>query len=1329
MTTKRLVPRSNKDGGIGSQDKPWLNGYFKETHAVGSMFYPTTTSLARPNNAQTGQIFFDTTINGLIIWDGAKWIELTNPISFALNALTVTTDGEYGIGGQVGGGGIYSKGQQVTLTATADEHYSFVRWSGDLTELAQPLERITTVNMTDSFNIFAEFAVETYTLTLQAGPNGSIVSGSGSYPYSSYAEIEASPESGYDFSGWSSSVADSVVDPSSAKTQVFVDADMNITAEFALKPYEIFTNIFGSGTVDIQDTATYNSQVVISRTPSPGYDNNNQLTKIRDRSGNLINVFTKEDGRQFFNMPNSDVFVDVFFDAIQYTITDSSDDNVNISITKTSAIVDDKIYFSVNFNRGYEIDGNIALTTSDGTAITLTAEDDQDINFSFIMPAKNVFLSVSSSLVDYGITLTSEPSGSAVLNARFQNLSEYSLDPQGFTTEGSYNQKVFIDIQESEGLKLKYFSGQKDNGGLLSTFGLHRPGIHEYGLNIDYDFHKEYDPSVALAKDDLNNVFFYMPEDSVTINGVFEEHKYITRAENIPNSYSFSSTFGVDESSTTFTYEPYSNHKFFAFSCYGNTGSIDKNITLAININSSALSFSLSSEADLYNNRSITLEIPTGKTMAQLSEFLASDTVYDFSLDTSLSSSFVFNSGLYTLPGTLASNDFTDIDISATENRLGDEVSITLTPEDGYEIITGDLNITRMDNGQVVDFSLTSDVFTSNITFNTPSAGTLLGYSMTPSRYTLEIIESADSNDGLTEIVTDNLELIGEDLYATFGQNIQLTSAANDNFELIEYQSYYIDPKDTDETQNEFFIDISDLDLINFDMPAGNLYITPIYLGIESIIYYNYPASRLSLSGNHPTSGRYSETINISKSDLITTEGYQIQTLKIHKYESDLQAYPQNKGELIDTIDNVGLLADDDIISFVMPSYPIIIDITASAEPKANFVISPESTYYFGDTIELTNMSTAPSGDGIIESISFTTTPSLPLVDVDTAIRMYYKEHNYIELDGVGDTIFNFNKDFTILFNGAGIPQAQSFDTFSRGRFGLGGYSGANQLLHYSENLDGKSFRAAGTNMWTLPTWRDDTLETSWSGGVGFRFSQSSRTFALRTYDPLRTGGPGISQYGFTYNDLNRNYGAPEGFIEQSADISSYPFVIGAWTAGTSLNNNFFGGGSTGALYKDFLFIERNLTTSEVDEFINADSGSYDQLSFYDEVVDWVELGAQSYPSVAGKKGVISGSLVGSSIHESHFESIKSLTLPDGSVGETEGSIDITLTVIDDQGISREITKTINFTPKPLDGPEIISYTKTVKTENGLDILGAPAVLGVEYTTIDGDITTTTEYI
>ncbi len=1295
MTTKRLVPRSNKDGGIGSQDRPWLNGYFKETHAVGSMFYPTTTSLARPNNAQTGQIFFDTTINGLIIWDGAKWIELTNPISFALNALTVTTDGEYGIGGQVGGGGIYSKGHQVTLTATADEHYSFVGWSGDLTELAQPLERITTVNMTDSFNIFAEFAVETYTLTLQAGPNGSIVSGSGSYPYSTYAEIEASPDFGYDFTGWSSSVAGSVVDPSSAKTQVFVDADMNITASFALKPYEIFTNIFGSGEVVIQDTATYNSQVVIEKNPSPGYDNNNELTKIRDRSGTLIDVFTKADGRQFFSMPNSDVFVDVFFDAITYNIVDESDDNTLISITKTTANVDDKIYFSVNFSRGYEQDGSITVQTLSGSTVNVTAEDSEGVNFSFIMPADQVYLRANSALVSYEITLHEEPSATATLNARTQTLSEYSNNPEAFITSANYGNKVFIDIVESAGFKFKSASGIKNNGGFLSVAGFHKPGIHEYGMNLNYDYHRNYDPRT----NDNSNVHFYMPEDDVTLTLNFETHKYLLRADFIPIYYFYPySISAIQDSILNFTYYPSLDDPYLALKSYGNTSAtLNKGLDFQFVVSSAYNNIEFSSKGDTFNNGYIELRVPLNTTILQLKTFLESNNSYNFELSTNISDDYIITAQSSLIPGAYDNNTPGSITTNKTDYNAGDDIEIILDPDPGYKSPTDEVSLLRMDNGQPIEHTTVLDESNNNLTvfFDAPDAGFFCGFKADEINYIIDVSASSFGTIETSDLLPQSASGLP---LATVDDVIELThEPLNSSYELVNYEAYYTNEIENPGESIDFeIVKSSNSNVSTFSMPAGDLFITPNFMGKNFDIVYRIITGG-SLSPDLPSQNRYDSTLEITKNLFIPDEGAKLYSLNVYKYETDTNTYPSNKGDLITTVSNLTNEPDDYLIQFSMPNYKILIEADFVLDPVPDFIISPESTYYFGDTIELTNISTAPSRDGRVIDSVFANSYNIPFTNTDTALRIF-AEHQSISSQVRVTTpfdYFDYTKSWTIMVNMKKVDLARpEYDAGS-----IYGQRG-NNFITNSDQADNQSFYVYQNGVSKFQDQRHTSYPEKWlitCTGSSIHF------YGQRADGQIDTMGGGSL--------------ASLPALDQADDLILFN---GSDTRGFYATHSFAG------VFKDIGFMQTSISSAERSNFFANGVGIPD-LSFYDSLHDHIACGSKQYPSLDGEKGNIKAILERGGDYQ--FQNILNLTLPDGSPGETSGSIDVTLTVTDDQGITKETTKTIEYGLVPLEEPEISSLEKFVTTDDGLNILGTPSITSVETEVVEGGQTITNQLL
>ena len=91
---------------------------------------------------------------------------------FAIDQFTITVAGEHGT---VSGAGTYDYGKKVTLKATADEHYHFVKWSDGNTSATR--EITVTANATYT----AVFAIDQFTITV-AGEHGK-VSGAGTYDY------------------------------------------------------------------------------------------------------------------------------------------------------------------------------------------------------------------------------------------------------------------------------------------------------------------------------------------------------------------------------------------------------------------------------------------------------------------------------------------------------------------------------------------------------------------------------------------------------------------------------------------------------------------------------------------------------------------------------------------------------------------------------------------------------------------------------------------------------------------------------------------------------------------------------------------------------------------------------------------------------------------------------------------------------------------------------------------------------------------------------------------------------------------------------------------
>lgn len=114
---------------------------------------------------------------------------------------------------------------RVTIVATANKYYRFVRWAGDASGNSNPL----TISMNSPKHVVAQFAKLTYTVQLQSNPpsGGTVRPDSGEFEAGSQITVSATPANGYRFDHWSG-------DASGTANPLLItpDRDMVITANF-----------------------------------------------------------------------------------------------------------------------------------------------------------------------------------------------------------------------------------------------------------------------------------------------------------------------------------------------------------------------------------------------------------------------------------------------------------------------------------------------------------------------------------------------------------------------------------------------------------------------------------------------------------------------------------------------------------------------------------------------------------------------------------------------------------------------------------------------------------------------------------------------------------------------------------------------------------------------------------------------------------------------------------------------------------------------------------------------------------------------------------------
>ena len=161
-----------------------------------------------------------------------------------------------------------TSGASIQLTATPSEGYRSVNWTGDISQVENPV----TVNMDSHKNVTANYAVNTYTITATAGLGG-IISPSGSVTvnYGGSQAFTIMPSAGYH-------VTDLKIDGISVGAVLNyafsnVTSDHTIEVSFAINQYTITATVGPNGSILPSGTTimNYGASQTFTITPNVGY--------------------------------------------------------------------------------------------------------------------------------------------------------------------------------------------------------------------------------------------------------------------------------------------------------------------------------------------------------------------------------------------------------------------------------------------------------------------------------------------------------------------------------------------------------------------------------------------------------------------------------------------------------------------------------------------------------------------------------------------------------------------------------------------------------------------------------------------------------------------------------------------------------------------------------------------------------------------------------------------------------------------------------------------------------------------------------------------------
>jgi len=151
----------------------------------------------------------------------------------------------------------YDHGSIVSITVQADLNHHFVNWTGSAVEAGKVADvnaASTTVLMDADYNLNAQFAIDQRFLTVSSTSGGSVTApgeGRFQYDHGTVVLIQAAADTNHHFVRWTGTAVDAgnVHDPNEVTSDVLMDADYTLTAEFAINRQILETSSSFGGSV------------------------------------------------------------------------------------------------------------------------------------------------------------------------------------------------------------------------------------------------------------------------------------------------------------------------------------------------------------------------------------------------------------------------------------------------------------------------------------------------------------------------------------------------------------------------------------------------------------------------------------------------------------------------------------------------------------------------------------------------------------------------------------------------------------------------------------------------------------------------------------------------------------------------------------------------------------------------------------------------------------------------------------------------------------------------------------------------------------------------
>ena len=319
----------------------------------------------------------------------SPWNEYTILAMLNYEIAAVIAPSESGV---VNGAGTYNHGEEITLTATANEGYKFINWTENGEVVSEEAEY--SFEITKDRNLVANFELLSYNVTALVNPeNAGVVNGAGTYNHGEEVALTATANEGYKFINWTEN---GEVVSEDAQYSFVVTSDRNLVANFEKK--EVTSVVYNVTTVVNPE----NVGVVIGS--GVYYEGDNViLTAIPIKNGYEFVNWT-EDGKvvsedaQYSFVATSDRELVANFVLLEYYVTAA------LSSAEAGEITGDG-----NYNHGEEV--TLTATAHEGYKFVNWTENgvvvSEDAEYSFaILKNRNLVANFSSEDIALNVVAT-----------------------------------------------------------------------------------------------------------------------------------------------------------------------------------------------------------------------------------------------------------------------------------------------------------------------------------------------------------------------------------------------------------------------------------------------------------------------------------------------------------------------------------------------------------------------------------------------------------------------------------------------------------------------------------------------------------------------------------------------------------------------------------------------------------------------------------------------------------------------------------------------------------------------------------------------------------